>query len=429
MLSDSTMKGSLLAILLLSAVCLGQQTSRFAPAVPDWSVGESKPVSLLLAFDTDTSLNRMGYRKFYDCNVGEFFPQYQCRYQTVMWTRSGDSVRLAVSLPIVACPTKRGFLYAGFAGFSKPPDAATVKNPHYPDFVPEFVDCGDVWQTHDPTQIKQSIADLKRKLAAGRCGEAAKGNSNRTEDWRISFITPKALALEGFEAEITGDAAYFNATEYDREYSLDTESDMGLADVLPQTTINRAFWREFRQRELKPSWGGDGPLNEYDFAEYAGFTFIDAGSAIRLIGLHFAAGNAERTFLATVDLGVAPASLVNYADFGLDFAQFKKIDPKTLVVFSSPDKATIFVLTMDRMIAIDTKSRRELFNAEHGLEFNKIIMAEWAEGANTTRWETQLNAVAAQGHRHSVAGSEAPRWCLVALGIRLFACDMVFHDG
>lgn len=396
MLSDSTMKVSLLAILLLSAMCLAQQTSRFAPAIPDWRVGEPRPVSLLLAFDTDTSLNRMGYRKFYDCNVGEFFPQYQCRYQTVMWTRSADSVRLTVNLPIVACPRKRGFLYAGFAGYSKPPDPKTLGHSPNGDFVPEFVDCSDVWQTYDPTQIKEAIADLRSKLSAGRCGEAARSNSNRTEDWRVSFITPKVLALEGFEAEITGGITYFTATEFDREYSLDTESDLGLANVLPKTTINRAFWREFRQRELKPSWDGDGPLNEYDFAEHAGFTFIDAGGATHLIGLHFAAGNAERTFLETIDLGVAPALLVNYADSGLDFSQFKKIDPKALVVFRSPDKATIFVLTTERMIAVDTRSKRELFNSEHRLKFNKIIMAEWAEGDNTARWEAQLNAVAAQ---------------------------------
>ena len=66
------------------------QISRFAPAIPPMTVTKSQPVALLLAFDTDQSLDRAGYEKFYDHDVSEFHP-VSCQYRTLMWTRSGDS--------------------------------------------------------------------------------------------------------------------------------------------------------------------------------------------------------------------------------------------------------------------------------------------------------------------------------------------------
>src|SRR5215469_15440944 len=93
----------------------GTQPSRFAPAIPPLPVTGSQPVALLLAFDTDQSLNSQGYEKFYDHDVKEFGP-VSCQYRTLMWTRSGDQVRVAADLPLVACPTKNGFTYTGVAG-------------------------------------------------------------------------------------------------------------------------------------------------------------------------------------------------------------------------------------------------------------------------------------------------------------------------
>lgn len=189
---------TLFLVLLISTVlCAGQQRSRFAAAIPDWKVGRARSVSLLLAFDTDPSLNRMSYNKLYDCDVNKFFPQSQCRYRTVMWTRAGDSVALTVNLPIVASPTSQGFFYAGFAGYSELPRPTEPEWWCDKDCPPSFVDCGDIWQTTDPTLVGEAIARLKRQLATGRCGKAAKDNANITLDWRISFITPKVLAKEG----------------------------------------------------------------------------------------------------------------------------------------------------------------------------------------------------------------------------------------
>jgi hypothetical protein len=384
----------LASVLILSDLCCGQQLSPFAPAIPDWAVGPAKPVSLLLGFDVDPSLNRMSYNKFYDCDVDSFFPQAPCRYKTLMWTRSGDSVRLAVSLPIVACPRKRGFLYAGFAGYSRTPRPTKPDDWCDKDCPPSFADCSDVWQTANAAHIQQAMDGTQRWLASGDCGDTDKYDSNITDDSRISFITPEVLAVERVKAVITGGATYFTATEYDYESRLDTGSDLRLSDLLPPATINRVFRQSFQQQEFTPFRGEWEDLEKFDFAKRAGFTFVDVGGAIHLIGLHQAVGNAERTFLATLDLGVAPASLVKHADSGLDFSRVQKIDSKAVAVFTSPDRATIFVLTAERMIAIDTRSKRELFNVPHGLRFNKVIMAEWAEGKNTERWEKQLNSVA-----------------------------------
>jgi hypothetical protein len=389
---------SVLVVVFIPAVLsLGQQPSPFAAAIPDWQVTSAKPVSLLLAFDTDSSLNRMGYNKFYDHDVAEFFPQSQCRYQTLMWTRSADSVRLAASLPIVACPRKRGFLYAGFAGYSKAPHPGKPEEWCGQHCPPAFADCSDVWQASNAQEIGQAIADRQLKLASGTCGTTDKDGSNITEDWRISFVTPRVLAQQSFTAAITGGAAYFRAAEDDFESNPETGSVMHLSGLIPANTVNRVFRSYFHQHDLNVTWGmPEEYLDQLDFAQYAGFTLEDVGGAIHLIGLHSAAGNGDREFLSNVDLGLAPSSLVSYPDSGLDFSRFKQIDPQTMAVFTSPDRGTVFVLTASRIIVLDVRTKHELFNSSHDLRFNKIIMAEWAEGENTARWETQLNSVISQ---------------------------------
>ncbi|HEY6350498.1 MAG TPA: hypothetical protein VI636_13915 [Candidatus Angelobacter sp.] len=377
----------------------GGQLSKFAPAIPPLTVTKSQPVALLLAFDTDQSLNREGYAKFYDHDVKEF-GEVSCQYRTLMWTRSGDSVSISADLPLVACPTKTGFTYAGVAGHFQPPAPASKKAAADGDDenLPHFFDCLGVWRTNDPARISAEISHLQQRLAAPACGEKIDDpdTGNLTQHERISFITPNLLSLRGYTSEITGGAALFTATDEQREYGLDDGKTIKLTDLVPAATVNSVFRREFTKQGWVPKWSGGVDIEKYNFAKDAAFTLKNYGGATHLMGLHIAAGNAEREFLAEADFGVAPRSVALYADSGLDFKKFKQIDPKTITMFTSPDRATIFVLTNNSMIVIDSQSKKELFNLPHKLKFNKVVMAEWALGANTARWESELKSAAAQ---------------------------------
>ena len=392
------------AILFLCTVTAWSQQSAtplsvFAPAIPPMQPDKSQPVALLLAFDTDVSLNNQSYQKFYDHDVKEFGP-VSCQYRTLMWTRSGDSVRVTADLPLVACPTKTRFLYAGVAGHFQPPKKPTQSrtdgdNSNDQD-IPNFFDCLGVWMAFDSASIPREMARVQHRLAAGVCGQKTDDpdTGNLTDHERISFVTPSMLSVRGYTSEITGGAAYFNASESHREMRLEHLESMRLTDLVPAATVNQVFRREFTKQEWVPEWGGDVDVETYDFAKDAGFTLENHAGATYLVGLHEAAGNAERKFLAEADFGIAPPSLAPYADSGLDFKKFKQIDPKVITMFTSPDRSTIFVLTNDRMIVIDSQSRKELLNVEHKLKFNKIVMTEWALGANAARWEVELKSAA-----------------------------------
>jgi len=300
----------------------------------------------------------------------------------------------------VACPTKSGFTYAGVAGHFQPPATKSKKPADDSDEenLPHFYDCMGVWRTNDPAQIAAEISRLEQSLSAPACGQKTDDpdTANLTQHERISFITPNVLSLRGYTAEITGGAALFTATDQHREYRLDNGKTINLTDLVPAATVNSIFRREFTKERWVPEWSARIDVKQYNFAEDAGFTLENHGGVTHLTGLHIAAGNAEREFLAEADFGVAPRSIAPYADSGLDFKKFKHIDPTTITMFTSPDHSTIFVLTRTNMIVIDSQTRKELLNVPHKLTFNKVVMAEWALGANTAKWESELKTAADQ---------------------------------
>ncbi|MGI8543113.1 MAG: hypothetical protein ACR2MD_06485 [Aridibacter sp.] len=370
---------------------------------------------LLLAFDTDTGQDRQSYTQFYDSN--KEFTEKNATNKTIYLTRKDDEIKLAAKLNFVASPQNDGFLYLGLARYFevKPRD----KNEHldnlennesYEGFKNFGFDYTRIWKTNDNTQISQAKKAIIKKTKRKIDSEYKKLNSedreyhrNITDYEKISFISDGFYITDGFWSQIRGGASWFDAhTKFEVVSLCKRNISNRLKDYYSEKDIVKSFQKTFgktrsgsddaKYNDMDSFWQSwkDRLEGKYDIIPT--FTLERHLAETHLTGLVLIDGNNYRSFHAESDFGKAPKALISYDNPKIDFDKFKQIYPKLLDVFVSPNQNTVFVLTDKKIIGIDVETKKEIYSQDHNLEFNKVIMVEWAVNDYVEEWESELNS-------------------------------------
>lgn len=103
------------------------------------------------------------------------------------------------------------------------------------------------------------------------------------------------------------------------------------------------------------------------------------------------------------DMGPAPAALVNFNEFPLDYEAFRKIDATVEDVLVSPGQDFVLVLTSKELIGIDAKTNAEVLNHKLPAQWTQkskryydlhptpsVVMAEWATQEQLPDWQKAM---------------------------------------
>lgn len=345
--------------------------------------------ALLIGFDTDTGDNSDGYGQFYDYKKPDL--NKIVANKTFLIVRKGEQMKIAAKLDYIVSPQKNGFVYLGQTRYFEA--QPRVRNSDFENIgvKPFGFNYTRIWQSKTKAGIAAAKAKTVRDTKAGIDAEFRRSKDksfeqNITDYEKLSFVGNGFYVKQGFWAQITGGAAFFQAEEKADAASLSTKKVSGkLKSLLPKNEIEKGF------EPVKAEHGDTRfSLEKIDYINDSLYTFARIAGKTHLLGLILVDGNAHRSFLADGDFGVAPAALVKQENPAIDFAAFQKADENVVDVFISPNQNMVVVLTKTEIIGLDGQTKREIFRQKHKLQFNKIVLVEWATNDFAAKWEKEL---------------------------------------
>jgi hypothetical protein len=155
---------------------------------------------------------------------------------------------------------------------------------------------------------------------------------------------------------------------FDRDYRYGPDSKYNDED---------AFWNQWKEQL-------DAPADQT-------FTLERSKGHTVLSGLILVPGNNYRSFMAKADFGPVPRAMIRYDNPQVDFDALKQLYPDLIDYYVSPNENTLILLTDKEFIGIDVNSRSEILRQPHELEFNKVVMVDWAIGSHVEQWRRELS--------------------------------------
>ncbi|WP_143569787.1 hypothetical protein [Tenacibaculum agarivorans] len=337
----------------------------------------------LIGIESDHSeFSEGSYTVMYDSESKKKAHKKYTPYQTIGIYRNKDSVSIQ-SISYLLIPTKRGFLYGTT-------EVIEVKEDDESEEMSEMIT--------DEYKLFSSVSKPKF-FRSKKSIQSFIENHNPTFEQaiqvdfeKISFVNSKFYITRGFESIVHGGATWFNATEKVNIYALDWKGSLSnkLTDYVSNEVKNKVVIETVSNLE---GYGFGDEVSAETGLPWAGtinnhnkvFYDINFGTnGIQIIPLTFLWGNSSRSFLAE---GNPIKNQKMYQDLQLSKSE-ENIHSKEIIVFNSPDNLTRIELKNKTLIVIDSKRNKVLKKVK--LNYNKIIMSEFALGKYARKWKNEF---------------------------------------
>ncbi len=327
----------------------------------------------------DSEFSEGSYAVMYDSKFKKRKNKDYEPFQTIGIYRNVDSVEI-MSLDYLMTPTKEGFIYATL-------DVIETKyNSEKNDLdIPE-----------NTYKLSSSITHPKFFKTQESIVKFMEHQKPTFEDAieidfeKISFINSNFYLTKGFESYVHGGASWFNASEKTNIYPLDLKANLSnkLINYIDNHTKNEIIIKTINDMK---DYNFDENINSNSILPWAGsisdhnnvyYDISFDNNGVKITPLTLLQGNSSRSFL---EKGKALKDPKMYNDLKLD--KFKLKTPSS-ISFISPDKTTKIEIVNNQLIITDIKSNSLLKKAT--LNYNKIIMSEFALGIYAKKWKNKF---------------------------------------
>jgi hypothetical protein len=330
----------------------------------------------------DSSFSQGSYRVMYDDTDDKAYKGKYTPYNTFAVSRKGNEVKFFRQSYLIV-PTAQGFRYVTNEVNEVPNDTTLAEM----DFEKYYTLRNSVTKPKLFTS-KKEIENYIHSL------DVSFVDAISVDYERITFITPNFYITEGFESEVHGGAAWFDAREKCNFYKLNPgfgQSSNYLADYLERDRLNKIIIdavKEGYSDELSPG----EPIDENFVMPWAGslenygevyFSFIYFNNRVRVLPFVLLNGNAHRSFLAEGTL-FEDEDLIK--KFGIK--QYG-METKALRDFISPDESTRTSIDEGKIKVYDNNTNRLLAEADFPI-YRRLVMSEWALGKYVETWEKEF---------------------------------------
>lgn len=302
--------------------------------------------------------------------------------ETLAIIRNGDKITIKKK-PYLIIPTNNGFKYATLEITEK----KNIINSETMEYEKQF----KLESSDTKVLISKNLNNIKKILKKENINKKAIS----THYEKISFITPNFYITSGFNSYVHGGASWINIdsfiklnkiNKYFKTNSLKAKNylseDLYLKYLLQ--IVNRFYGKSFKIDEALP-WSTS--INELKDV-YVDFTYGKKGIEAR-VNAKLQSNSSRNTINSTVIK--ENKSLFNRFKIYNNFKKYEYIQEDYLNLFISHDNISVVALYEDKIKVYDLKTEKLLFENDHGLTFNKVIMAEWAYGKYVKNWEKELD--------------------------------------
>ena len=320
-------------------------------------------------------------------------------YRTLaIHTRAGTAA-LDQGVPYLVIPEGAGFRYIGDAtaardetGPTSPDEAQRIADG---TATPREYAYTALWRTSDANAIARSYATLRRRIETPDFGT--------TYLSRVVYATPHALCTEYSETHWRGGAHLFDAEE--------SQLLEGRGVHFPKTALARFgrtalvhFANQVRDL-LAPAPGEqalvpaqpDVAIDEYsDFVPWRSVIWKTdvTPCLLRERGMVFESavvtlnGNVDHEFAFALPVRPAAHAIAPSNRAPLDFNAVLRLFPTALDVIVAPNDALVLIVLPTGIVGYDVVTGGQVLTEP--LSNRGVVMAEWAEGADITRWSEHV---------------------------------------
>jgi len=330
----------------------------------------------------DSEFSKGSYAVMYDSQSEKRENTQYTPYQSIGIYRNKNTVEI-MNLDYLLIPTKKGFLYGTLEVIEKKGDPLTDDIE-----LPE-----DVYYEYTSSVTKPKFFKNKKSVINFIKHQNPKFKDALIIDFeKISFINSNFYITKGFDSKVHGGATWFNATEKINIYPLDWKGKLSnrIIDYINNEAKNKIIINTVLNLE---DYGFDEDINENSGLPWGGSindhqdVFYDIcfrQKGVHIIPYTLLNGNSSRSFLAE---GKAIKNQKIYDALNLNTAVDTN-DNNQLISFFSPDGTTEIKILEKTLIIIDVKSKTIL--KEVKLNYNKIVMSEFASGKYAKKWKDQF---------------------------------------
>ncbi|MDU1906290.1 MAG: hypothetical protein E6772_16090 [Dysgonomonas sp.] len=330
----------------------------------------------------DSSFSQGSYSVMYDDTDDRAYNGKYTPYNTLAVSRNGDEVKFFRQVYLIV-PTALGFRYVANEVIEIPNDTTQAEM----DF--------ERFYTLRSSKTKPKFLTSKKEVENYiRSLDVSFVDAISVDYEKITFITPNFYITEGFESEVHGGAAWFDAREKCNFYKLNPkfgQSSNYLVDYLDRDKLNEIIIdavKDVYSEEESP----EEPIDENFSMPWAGtlgnyeevyFSFIHLNNRVRALPFVLLNGNAHRSFLAE---GILFEDEALIKKFGI-----KQYGAETTALrdFVSPDGSTRTSIDDKKIKVYDNVTNKLLAETDIPF-FRRIVMSEWALGKYVEAWEKEF---------------------------------------
>ncbi len=336
-------------------------------------------IQLIGVESDDSEFSKGSYAVMYNSENEKRENKEYTPFQTIGIYRDGDIIEL-MTLDYLLTPTNKGFIY-GTLEVNE-----TKYNPSENDFdIPDSLyNLFSSITRPKFFKMKESIIEFMQQQ------KPTFEDAIEIDFQKISFISPNFYLTTGFESMVHGGASWFIARERMNIIPLDLKENLSikLTNYIDNSTKNKIIINTINGLE---GYGFEDNINSNSMLPWAGtidnhdkiyYDIFFDNNGVKIIPLTLLQGNSSRSFLAK---GKPLEGKKMYTDLKLD-----KYKPNTSpkISFTSPDKTTRIEIVNKQLIITDIKSN--IILKEITLNYNKIIMSEFALGSYAQKWKTEF---------------------------------------
>ncbi len=337
-------------------------------------------IQLIGVESDDSEFSKGSYAVMYDSEFEKRENKEYSPFQTIGVYRNEDNVEI-MTLDYLLTPTKKGFIYGTLEIIETKYDS--IENEL--DIPEGTYDLSSSISRPKFFKTKESIIKfIKQQKPTFK-------DAIEIDFEKISFINPNFYLTTGFESTVHGGASWFNAREKVNIYPLDLKENLSnkITNYVDKQTKNEiiintindmknyTFDEDIDSNSVLP-WAGS--ISNHDNVYYD-IAFNMSG--VKIIPLTLLQGNSSRSFLAK---GKALEGHKMYND--LKLKKYKENTASALISFISPDKTTKIEIVNNQLTITDIKSNSLLKKVT--LNYNKIIMSEFALDSYAQKWKTEF---------------------------------------
>ncbi|MDP8033859.1 hypothetical protein QJU43_07060 [Pasteurella atlantica] len=348
----------------------------------------------LIGLETDNSgFSEGSYSVMYDnTNDDKQKVKSYVPLKTLGIYRKDNKVQI-FSLDYLLVPTKKGFLYATMGVEETKINPADYEEYLSEDALKEYQLGSSITKPKFFKNKKQLLTFMQKQMPTFQ-------DAISIDFEKISYLNANFYLTTGFESEVNGSASWFNAMEKTAIYPLDWQGKLSneLLDYVDNNTKNNVVIRAISQgayesietditKDYVLPWAGS-----IDNHKEVYFDLQIGNNGVYVVPMVLLNGNSSRRFLAPTQ----PLSLYSKKDFyktkihkalKLTPPQWNQTDD--LWLFNSPDQSTYIIIDKNkRLVVKDIKSNQIL--ASQKINFNNIIMSEFAVGNYAQKWKEQF---------------------------------------